>query len=146
MSLDQFSAERIAAIDQLFAPWDTSRTPGAALAVIRDGEIVYERGYGMSNLEHAIPITPDSIFHIASMSKQFTATCLALLAADGLLSLDDDVRRYLPELPNYGTTITLRQMLHHTSGVRDHWTLQRMAGWRDDDLITGEDVLEIVSR
>lgn len=140
------SAEQIAAIDHLFARWDTPTSPGAALAIIKDGAIVYERGYGMSNLEHAIPITSDSIFHIASMSKQFTATCLLLLAADGVLSLDDDVRRYLPEIPNYGTTITLRQMLHHTSGLRDHWTLQRMAGWRDDDLITGDDVLEIVSR
>lgn len=146
MTSDQLTAEQISAIDKLFAQWDSSESPGAALAVIKDGEIVYERGYGMSNLEHGIPITPDSIFHIASMSKQFTATCVAMLAADGLLSLDDDVRRYLPELPNYGTTITLRQMLHHTSGLRDHWTLQRMAGWRDDDLITGDDVLEIVRR
>jgi CubicO group peptidase (beta-lactamase class C family) len=138
--------EQIAAIDEIFAPWDKTESPGAALAVIKDGEIVYERGYGQSNLEHAIPITPDSIFHVASMSKQFTATCVALLAAEGALSLDDDVRRYLPEIPDYGPKITLRQMLHHTSGLRDHWSLQHMAGWRDDDLITGEDVLEIVSR
>src|SRR5690349_7042451 len=125
VTLNQLAAEQIAAIDNLFASWDTATSPGAALAVIQDGEIVYERGYGMSNLEHAIPITPNSIFHIASMSKQFTATCVSMMAADGLLSLDDDVRRYLPELPNYGTTVTLRQMLHHTSGLRDHWTLQR---------------------
>jgi CubicO group peptidase (beta-lactamase class C family) len=138
--------DQIAAIDQIFATWDKPDSPGAALAVIQDGEIVYERGYGMSNLEHAIPITPNSIFHIASMSKQFTAACVAMLAAEGVLSLDDDVRRYLPELPNYGPTITIRQMLHHTSGLRDHWSLQEMAGWRWDDLITGYDVLEIVRR
>lgn len=140
------SQEQTAAIDQVFEIWDKPDSPGAALAVIKDGQIVYERGYGMSNLEHAIPITPDSIFHIASMSKQFTATCVLMLAADGVLSLDDDVRRYLPELPNYGPTITIRQMLHHTSGLRDHWSLQEMAGWRWDDLITGDDVLEIVRR
>jgi CubicO group peptidase (beta-lactamase class C family) len=138
--------EQIAEIDQIFAPWDKSDSPGAALAVIKDGDIAYERGYGASNLEHGIPMTPDSIFHVASMSKQFTATCVALLAADGALSLDDDVRRHLPELPDYGPKITLRHMLHHTSGLRDHWGLQAMAGWRDDDLITGEDVLEIVRR
>ncbi len=143
MALNQ---DQIAAIDQIFSAWNKSDSPGAALAVIQDGEIVYERGYGMSNLEHSVPITPDSIFHIASMSKQFTAACMAMLAADGVLSLDDDVRRYLPELPNYGPTITLRQMLHHTSGLRDHWSLQEMAGWRWDDLITGDDVLEIVRR
>jgi CubicO group peptidase (beta-lactamase class C family) len=138
--------EKIAQIDQLFAAWDTPDTPGAALAVIHDGAIVYERGYGMSNLEHGVSITPDSIFHVASMSKQFTATCVAILVSEGKLDLDADVRRYLPELPHYGPTITLRHMLHHTSGLRDHWDLQHLAGWRDDDLITGGDVLEIVAR
>ena len=128
MSSSQLPEEQIAAIDQVFAPWDTPNSPGAALAVIKDGEIVYERGYGASNLEHGIPITPDSIFHVASMSKQFTATCIALLAAEGALSLDDDVRRHLPEIPDYGPQITLRHMLHHTSGLRDHWSLQHLAG------------------
>lgn len=146
MAVEHLTVEQTAAIDELFAPWDTEETPGAAVAVIRDGEIIYERGYGMSNLEHVVPITPDSVFHIASISKQFTATCLLLLEADGLLSLDDDAREYLPELPNYGTVITLRQMLHHISGLRDHWFLQKLAGWREDDLITGNDVLEIVSQ
>ena len=146
MPSPQLPEEQITAIDQIFAPWDKPDSPGASLAVIKDGKIVYERGYGAANLEHAIPITPDSIFHVASMSKQFTATCIALLAAEGALSLDDDVRRYLPEIPDYGPRITLRHMLHHTSGLRDHWSLQQLAGWREDDLITGDDVLEIVSR
>ncbi|MCK7490018.1 MAG: beta-lactamase family protein [Anaerotruncus sp.] len=95
-------------------PWDKTTTPGAALAVIRDGKIVYERGYGMAKLEDGIVNTPDKVFDIGSVSKQFTATCVAMLVREGKVGLDDDIRKYLPEMPDYGTPVTVRHLLHHT--------------------------------
>ena len=130
-------------IDGLFAEWDAVLTPGCALGVFLGGEIVYSRGYGMSNLEHDIPIASNSIFHVASISKQFAAHCIVLLAKEGRLSLEDDIREYLPELQDFGETITIQHLIHHTSGLRDQWELLRLAGWRSDDLITDDDVLEI---
>jgi CubicO group peptidase (beta-lactamase class C family) len=133
-------------IDRIFARWDHVNSPGCALGVSRDGEMVYQRGYGMSNLEHAIAITPPSIFHVASISKQFTAFSILLLEKDGKLSVNDDVRKYIPELPSYGKTITIDHLLHHTSGLRDQWDLLGLADWREDDLITEDDVLRVVAR
>lgn len=143
--LPKEQAERV---DAIFAGWDSTSSPGCAVGIFQHGEIVYTRGYGMANLELGVPITPGSIFHVASISKQFAALCVALLAEDGKLSLDDDVRTYVPEVPDFGTgeTITIRQMIHHTSGLRDQWDLLHLAGWREDDLITDDDVLEITSR
>src|SRR5690349_8472502 len=138
--------DTIQAIDALFAAEDTSTTPGCALGVVRDGGIVYARGYGLANLEYAIPITPRTIFHVASISKQFTAFAAILLAQEGALSLDDDIRRYLPELPDFGATITPRQLAHHTSGLRDQWELLHLAGWRWDDVMTTEDILDLARR
>ena len=135
-----------ARIDRIFARWDHVNSPGCALGVSRDGEMVYQRGYGMSNLEHAIAITPQSIFHVASISKQFTAFSILLLEKDGKLSVNDDVRKYIPELPSYGKTITIDHLLHHTSGLRDQWDLLGLADWREDDLITEDDVLRAVTR
>jgi CubicO group peptidase (beta-lactamase class C family) len=133
-------------IDRIFARWDHVDSPGCALGVSRDGEMVYQRGYGMSNLEHAIAITPQSIFHVASISKQFTAFSILLLEQDGKLSVNDDVRKYIPELPSYGKTITIDHLLHHTSGLRDQWDLLGLADWREDDLITEDDVMRVVTR
>ena len=118
-------------IDALFAPWDNTRSPGCALGVSQRGAVVYSRGYGMANLEYDVPIRPDSIFNIGSVSKQFTAFAIALLAQDAKLSLDDDIRRFLPEFPDYGQRITIRHLLGHTSGVRDAGlNLHGLAGWR----------------
>lgn len=133
-------------IDGVFAQWDNTRSPGCVVGVSRGGQVVFARGYGMSNLEHDVPNTPNSIFHVASISKQFTAAAVALLVADGKLSWSDDIRRYVPELPDYGHTITLAHLAHHTSGLRDQWSLLRMAGWREDDVITEADVLAIAAR
>lgn len=135
-----------AKVDALFQKMDTTVSPGCALSVIRDHKIVYERGYGMADLDHNIPITPTSVFHVASMSKQFTAASILLLAQDGKLSLDDPVRNYIPELPDFGTLITIRELMHHTSGLRDQWELLGLSGWRySHDLITDADVLYVVS-
>ncbi len=131
-------------VDQLFATWDKPESPGAAIAVIKDGAVVYKRGYGSANLEYNVPITPQTVFHVASVSKQFTAFAIALLASQGKLSLDDDIRKHLPEVPDFGKKITIRHLIHHTSGLRDQWTLLGMAGWRLDDVITKEHILKMV--
>lgn len=137
----------LAAVDRIFAPFSATTTPGCAVGVARGGEVVLERGYGMANLETDTPIRPGSIFHVASVSKQFTAAAILLLAREGKLSLDDEVRRYVPELPDYGTPITIRQMLQHTSGLRDQWELLRLARGRfEEERITEADVMDIVPR
>ena len=133
-------------VDQLFAAWDRRGSPGAAAAVVQDGDLVHAKGYGLAQLEYDIPIEPTSVFHVASVSKQFTALAVVLLAAQGKLSLDDNIRIYLPELYDYGHTITIRHLLHHTSGLRDQWSLLTMAGWRMDDVITRDQILRIVRR
>ncbi len=133
--------------DKVFAKWDSTVTPGCALSVIKDGQIVYKRGYGMADLDHDLPITPETVFHVASISKQFTAAAILLLAQDGKLSLDDDVHKYIKELPDFGAPITIRHLIHHTSGLRDQWELLGLAGWRYSlDLITDDDVMELISR
>src|SRR5258708_26048427 len=134
-------------VDKVFDKWDKPDSPGCALGVYRDGQIVYKRGYGMADLNDDVPITPATVFHVASMSKQFTAASIVLLAQQGKLSLDDDVRKYIPDLPDFGERITIRHLVHHTSGLRDQWALLGLAGWRYSlDLITDDDVLEMMSR
>ncbi|HET9487008.1 MAG TPA: serine hydrolase, partial [Chryseosolibacter sp.] len=132
-------------VDALFTGW-TSSTPGAAIAVIKDGSIIYKKGYGVANLEYDIPATPVTVFHIASVSKQFTVFSVLLLEKDGKLSLDDDIRKYIQEVPDFGKKITLRHLASHTSGLRDQWNLLALAGWRLDDVITKEHVLKLVSK
>lgn len=133
-------------VDAIFAEYNKTNSPGCALAILKDGKIIYKRGYGISNMEYNIAITPTSIFHIASISKQFTAAAIVRLSLEGKLSLDDDIRKYIPEVPDFGHTITFNNLIHHTSGIRDQWTLQRLAGWRADDLITEKDILDMLAR
>ena len=133
-------------VDALFARWNKTDTPGAAVEVSKDGKVIYRHAFGMADIEQGRPNTPTTPFHVASLSKQFTAFAVLLLAQDGKLSLDDDVRRYVPELPDFGHAIRIRQLLNHTSGLRDQWNLLSMAGWRMEDVITGEDVMGLVRR
>lgn len=134
-------------VDSVFADVTAPTGPGCAVSVMRDGAVVYEQGYGMANLEHGIPITPRSVFHVASVSKHFTAMAVELLVNEGKVSWDDDVRRWVPEVPDFGTPITLRHLAHHVSGIRDQWNLLAMAGWRwEADVVTQKDVLDITSR
>ncbi len=136
-----------AKVDAVFAQWDSTRSPGCALAVMKEGEVVYQRAYGMANLDYDIPLAVDSVFHVASISKQFTAAVVQLLAQEGKLSLDDPVRKHLPRVPDLGHSITLRHLIHHSSGMRDQWSLLGLAGWRySRDLITDEDVMSLISR
>jgi CubicO group peptidase (beta-lactamase class C family) len=131
-----------ATLDDIFAPWDRADSPGCAVGVVRGGELTFARGYGIANLDLDVPLAPNSVLHVASVSKQFTGVALAQLAREGLLGLDDDVRQYVPELPDFGQPLTLRQLAQHTSGLRDQYALFRLAGWRDGDVQTFEDVLE----
>jgi CubicO group peptidase (beta-lactamase class C family) len=133
-------------IDTVFAPFERPGSPGCALGVYRDGRMIYARGYGSAHLELDVPITPATVFDLGSTSKQFTAMSILLLAEDGKLSLDDDVRRFLPELPSYGRPITVRHLLHHTSGLRDYLTLMALAGESFDNVSTDEDALDLIVR
>lgn len=133
-------------IDQLFISWDQKGSPGASVAVMKKGRVVFSKGYGEAQLEYGIPIEPKTIFHIASVSKQFTAFSITKLADDGLISLDDPIQKYLPELHDFGKAITIRHLIHHTSGLRDQWNLLAMAGWRLDDVITRDQVIRLLNR
>jgi CubicO group peptidase (beta-lactamase class C family) len=133
-------------IDEIFAPWDKPGSPGAALAILHDGRIVYERGYGRANLEHDIPITPETVFYVGSVSKQFAAAAVSLLARQGKLGLDNHVRKYVPELPGYADAITIRQLIHHTSGLRDYLELRSLAGEAPDDVFGDADVLALITK
>ena len=140
------SAALKAKIDQIFSEWDTPRSPGAALAIVQDAEIIHSNGYGFANLEYDISITPSTIFHVASVSKQFTDFAILLLAKEGKLSLEDDVHQYIPELHDFGSAITINHLIHHTSGLRDQWRLLTLAGWRLDDVITKHRIMKLVMR
>ena len=133
-------------IDRIFAEWNTTSSPGCALAVVKDGRIVYEHGYGMANLELGVAITPQSVFDIGSVSKHITAMAILLLEQEHKLSLDDDVRKYLPEIPEYGSKITIRHMLHHTSGLRNYDDLFDLEGIPEADLTTDRDAMELIVR
>ncbi len=136
-----------AQIDAIFAQWNRPDSPGCALSVMQGGRIVYKRGYGMADLSHDAKITPATPFHVASVSKQFAAAAIVLLAQQGKLSLDDEIHKYVPEMQDFGAPITIRQLLQHTSGLRDQWGLLDLAGYRYSlDLITDEDVMNLAVR
>jgi len=133
-------------IEGLFLLWNNTKTPGCSIGIVRDDSLIYAKGYGMSNLEYDIPITPASIFHMASVSKQFTAYSIILLARQGKLSLDDDIHKYLSWFPDLKHKITIRNLLNHTSGIRDQWQLLAISGTRLDDVITQDDIIKILSK
>ena len=133
-------------VDEIFAKWNTPSTPGCALAVVQNGTVAYTAGYGSANLELDVPITPQTVFDIGSVSKQFTAMSILLLAEGGKLSLDDEIHRFIPELPAYGAPITLRTMLHHLSGLRSYTDLFDLAGVPEIDQTTDEDALALIVR
>jgi CubicO group peptidase (beta-lactamase class C family) len=133
-------------IDSIFAAFSRDESPGCAVAAARNGERLFAAGYGSASLEHHVPISPRTRFYAASVSKQFTAYAVALLVAQGRLSLDDDVRRWLPEVPDLDARITVRHLVHHTSGLRDYFGLLAIAGWPSDGPITEAQFLDLVSR
>ena len=141
--IDERFRERI---DSIFSGYARPNAPGCAVGVFRSGKTLHEQGYGLADVANVIPITPSTTFHIASTSKPFTALAVLLLVQQGKISLDDDVRRYLPEVPDFGHTITVRMLLNHTSGLREFQNLFNLAGWRNSDVQTIDDVLSMLKR
>ena len=135
-----------ARVDSIFAQYDRPDSPGCAVGVFRNGQMAYSHGYGMANLELGVPISPEHVFYVGSVSKQFTAMSIALLVQDGKISLDDDVRKYVPDVPDLGKRITIRHLVHHMGGLREKWDLFAMAGMRDGDVVTQADVIDLVRR
>jgi CubicO group peptidase (beta-lactamase class C family) len=131
-------------VDRLFAAWDHKDTPGCVVLVRQDGKTIYEHAFGMADLEHGLPLTLGSVFLLASVSKQFVVFCIMLLAQAGRINLDDDVHKYIPELPDFGKKITIDHLIHHTSGLREDLTCFNLAGWRSGDIITRDDFLRFV--
>jgi CubicO group peptidase (beta-lactamase class C family) len=134
------------AVDAVFAAYDKPDSPGCAVGVVRDGKFLYARGYGMANLEYGIPLSSKTVFDIGSTSKQFTAASILLLQQQGKLSLDDDIRKWVPEIPAYQKPVTIRHLLHHTSGLRDYLTLMSLAGTNFDSVTTDDDALSLIVR
>jgi CubicO group peptidase (beta-lactamase class C family) len=133
-------------LNPIFEEFDRPDTPGMSVAVIDNGKLTFSRGYGSAQLEYNAPITTQTKFHVASVSKQFTAMAIMLLEADGKLSLDEEVQKYLPWVPHFNQPVTVRQLVNHTSGIRDQWELLTMAGWRFDDVITMNDIRTMMKR
>lgn len=137
---------RTTRVDSIFADMQGTARPGCAVGALKDGQFLLRKGYGMANLEAGLAITPETVFYTGSVSKQFTAMSVALLAQDGRLRLDDPARTWLPEIPAMGAGITIRHMIHHQSGLREKWELLALMGRRDGDLVTQQDVLDLIQR
>jgi len=147
ITAQELPAVDMESVDAIFAAFDGTRTPGCAVGVSRDGIPVLLRAYGMADLEHGVPNTAETVLEPGSVAKQFTAAATVLLALDGKISLDDDIREYIPELPDYGDVITIRHLLNHTSGLRDWGSVAGIEGWpRTQRVHTHTHVLDIASR
>ncbi len=131
------------AINKLYEPMARPGSPGCSAGVYQNGEVLFAAGYGYADLINNVPITPSTRFTVGSVSKQFTAASIALLVQAGRLSLNDDVRKYIPELQTYPAPVTIANLVHHTSGVRDFWELVDLAGMRPDDGYTSDDMLNL---
>jgi CubicO group peptidase (beta-lactamase class C family) len=143
VQLDQETQTRV---DAVFADYDRTTGPGCAVGIVQGGRLTFDRGYGMGSLDHAIALGSSSVFYLASVSKQFTAASVLIAAHEGHLSLDDDVRAHIPEMPAYGTVVTVRNLLHHTSGVRDYLSLMELAGIPFENILSDEDMLDLIAR
>ncbi len=132
-------------IDNLFKKWNNPNSPGCAVAVVKDQKNIYEKGFGSANLQYKIPITSDTVFAGASISKQFTAFAIALLVKKGEINLNDNIKKYLPWLPNIAENITVKNLIYHTDGLRDQWDLLTFAGWNlYTDIATNKDIVNLV--
>jgi len=132
-------------IDSVFAKWDKPNSPGCELGVVSRGELIYQKGYGLARLDYDIPIADETVFYVGSVSKQFTAASIAILAARGEISLEDNIREYIPEIPEYEKKVTIRNLVHHTSGVRDIYGLMSLTGKSTEDIFTYEDALQLMT-
>jgi CubicO group peptidase (beta-lactamase class C family) len=130
-------------IDEIFEAWDHPDTPGCVVGVMQSGELVYARGFGCADLDHGIPLSPSSVVDIGSTSKQFTAACIALLVLDGSLKLEDEIHHWLPEMPDYGTPITVHNVVYHACGLRDHSMVAILGGLTVEDYQDNQTALDI---
>ncbi len=130
-------------VDAMFPSQTDKPEPGMSIAIVKDGKVLLEKGYGMANLEYQIPNNPATVFDLASVSKQFTGYAISTLVEDGKINLDDDIRKYIPELANFGSAITIDHLVHHTSGIRDWTSTLPLAGWTFDDVITFDQILRM---
>jgi len=142
----QFSHTKLQQIDSLFIAWNQPNHPGGSIGIMQNGEVIYSKAFGLASMEYLVPNTPNTAYNIASVSKQFTSMGILLLEQAGKLSIDEDIRVYLPEMPDYGEKITLRHCMHHTSGMRSLHALLGMAGWRGDDARTNEDLFRFMKQ
>jgi CubicO group peptidase (beta-lactamase class C family) len=133
-------------LDEVFAPWDKKDQPGGVVGVFMDGKVVYAKGFGLANMEHNVPMTADSVLDIGSVSKHFTSTCILLLQEEGKVNIDDEVQKYIPELPKFSKPITVRQLMNHTSGIRDYFTLFSIKGWNPLDTLENSRFLSLMSK
>lgn len=133
-------------IDSLFLQWDNDNSPGAAIGIVQGNKLIYTKGYGMANLDYKIPLSADSKFYVASITKQFTAACIALLSIEGKIGLDDNIKEYIPEIPDYGEEITIRNLIHHTSGLRDYLQLMYLSGKSFEDYFTISDGIKFLTK
>ena len=133
-------------VDKIFAQWDKPTSPGCALGVLQSGRFIYERGYGMANLDYDIPNSPKMVYYVGSDSKQFTAAAIGLLALDGKIALNDDIRKYIPEMPDYGTPVTIDHLVHHMSGIRDVYGLMSLGGLRLEDVFSDSEAVALIAR
>ncbi len=138
--------EAIKKVDAFLSQWDKNDMPGCSVGAIKDGKLVYKRAFGMANLDYDIPNTTLTLFNLASVSKPFTAMSIALLAQQGKLSLDDDIRKYVPEIPKYNETITIRNLIHHTSGIREYQALVLFGGLGTDNAYSDKTILNMLAR
>lgn len=142
----QIIETKIQEVDSLVLTWNIPNAPGGVIGIMSKGELLYLKAFGLSSLDYDIPNTDSTIFNIGSVSKQFTAMGIVKLHLEGKLSLDDDIRIYLPELPDFGNEISIRHLLHHTSGLRDIHSILTLAGWRSDDPRSNKDLCEIMKK
>ncbi len=142
----QFQNQPSDKIDALFMPWNRNDAAGVSVAIMKGDMVIYKRGFGLANIEHNIPIKPDTPFQIASITKQFTAFAALSLVADGKVALNDDIRKYIPELYENNNVITVSHLLDHMSGLRGPDVLRAMTGAMEDDVETRVRVLKIISQ
>jgi len=146
ISFAQLSDIQEKKIDSLFSEWNQSNHPGGVIGIQKGDQIIFQKAYGLASLDYLVPNNTATLFNIASVSKQFTSFGILLLESEGKLSIDDDIHKYLPELPDFGYEITIRHLMHHTSGLRSFHSLLAAAGWRDDDARNNADILRFMQR
>ena len=130
------------AIDSIFTEWNKTNVPGCALGIMKEGKLIYAKGYGMANMEYDIPNSASSVFRIGSTSKQFTAACIVLLAEQEKLNLDNTLNQYFPDFPEYAKRITIRNLLNHTSGIRDYLRISYLKGYSHDEYYEDKDIMK----